>query len=132
MVVLDTSVILKWFRPEEGSDRAKVYRDAHLNRTETIYCPDLVIYELANVAVVNPDIPDSEVLEIIETFWETNILLVAPDKDLSLLTTGLAEQYDISVYDASYLALAVTLSCDLITADAKLFYKVELPFVKLL
>lgn len=45
----------------------------------------------------------------------------------------LAESYNISIYDATFIALAQEFNCDFITADEKLGNKVKnLKFVKLL
>lgn len=50
VVVLDTSVIVKWLRQREiQADQALALRDAYLNGQVAITVPLLVAYELANV-----------------------------------------------------------------------------------
>ncbi len=49
MVVLDTSVVAKWFLEEDGSDRAVKIRDEFLNESIPIAICDLTLYELGIV-----------------------------------------------------------------------------------
>jgi len=49
-VVLDTSVIFKWYHraDEENAEKALLLRDAYLNGVLVVNIPDLAIYEFAN------------------------------------------------------------------------------------
>lgn len=46
LVILDTSVIIKWFTNEENTDRSIEYRDRHIDREIEIIEPDLLLYEI--------------------------------------------------------------------------------------
>jgi len=53
--------------------------------------------------------------------------------DLLKLVYSLASRYEITFYDATYVALAKSLKCDFVTADKKLVEATKtLKFVKLL
>ena len=49
VLVLDASVVVKWFTKEEDKDLAIEYRDQFLTGEIDIALPDLILYELANV-----------------------------------------------------------------------------------
>ncbi|MEE8167770.1 MAG: type II toxin-antitoxin system VapC family toxin [Candidatus Hydrothermarchaeales archaeon] len=49
MVVLDTSVVAKWFLEGEGSEKALVIRDDFLSGKIPIIICDLTLYELGNL-----------------------------------------------------------------------------------
>jgi len=44
MVVLDTSVIVKWFIEEKGSERSLVWLEKHIKKEEIILVPSLFIF----------------------------------------------------------------------------------------
>jgi len=48
-MILDASVILKWFIEEKDTDKALKIRDDYVAGKIDIEIPDLLIYELANV-----------------------------------------------------------------------------------
>ncbi len=48
-MILDTSVVAKWFLEEEGTDKALKIRDDYVHGKIDVEIPDLLIYELGNV-----------------------------------------------------------------------------------
>ena len=61
------------------------------------------------------------------------LYFVSPYKTLIEDAERIAEEKDIAVYDAVFIALAGEMKCKFITADEKLFRKIsDLTFVKLL
>lgn len=126
MIVLDASVVLKWIlRDEDGATRALEFRERHLSGTETIAVPELLFYEVGNTMVWSRRLTDQEA----EASWE-GLRAVALDV-YSLRSHGmlramaLARNGGLSVYDATYIALAERLECDLVTADIKLARKLH-------
>ncbi|MFY9484401.1 MAG: type II toxin-antitoxin system VapC family toxin [Patescibacteria group bacterium] len=130
MVVLDASVILKWFRDEPDSEKALVYRSEHVSGKQQIVCPILLHYELVNALVTKRDLSIRDVTDILKDLQRSQILLASPsiveDEQYAAI---IAMEKGISYYDASYIALAHRLKANLITADKKLIEKVNLPFV---
>jgi len=128
MVVVDTSVALKWFFPEEGTDRAK----ALLGSVE-MAAPDLLIYEFSNVLACRRQQTGRDIARCLETLYRFDIQFFFLPQNRFQRVLQLARQFDLSGYDASFVALAEALNVDLVTADAKLVQKTKsLSFVKLL
>lgn len=130
MVILDASIILKWFVNEEGSAEALIFRDRHVRGKERIIVPSLLFYEVANVLRYRKELPDKEIInlmEILKDFELSAVHLSFSELEEAMLYARIK---DISVYDAAYVVLARNLSCDLITADKRLEKSVNESFVK--
>lgn len=133
MVVIDTSVVFKWFADtEEKREEAKKFLVGHLNKTEPIIVPDLLLYEITNAWATKTALTQEDVLENL-TLLKKYALNIAP-VTFSLVTKAakLSKTYSISVYDAIYIALAQEKGIRIVTADEKLVRKVPLPFIDLL
>ncbi|MBI4981456.1 type II toxin-antitoxin system VapC family toxin [Candidatus Woesearchaeota archaeon] len=131
--VLDSSVIIKWFSEEEDTDIALSLREKNINGELMIAVPDLSLYEVANALRYNPTIDEDNVKEAIDSIIALGINIVVPTKEVMDLAISFALKYDITVYDAYFIALAKVLDFACITADEKLYQKVkELNFVRLL
>jgi predicted nucleic acid-binding protein len=133
--VLDTSVVVKWFFKEEGTDRAEAFLTELLDGSARIQVPSSLFYELANVIWTRRS----------ESFREQQARMVwAELVSFPLLVTdwsGLlpealifAIQHKVTVYDAVFVILARQLGGDLVTADGVLWDKVaaDCPWVKML
>lgn len=125
MYVLDASVILKWFLQEEDSEKAIALKDAHSRGESFLIIPDLAIYEIANSLRYKPEFSSAEINRCCHALFDLDIDIVAPLPDLINPTTDLARQKEITFYDASYIALAVILGLQFITADEKLYNKTK-------
>ena len=55
IVVLDASVVIKWFSDEEHTERALEIRTWYVDNRISVYVPDLLVYELSNALRYNPD-----------------------------------------------------------------------------
>lgn len=133
MIVLDASVIIKWFQKEEGSERALVYEDKHARGEETVAIPDLLLYEITNVLRYQKSISEPVAKDILDLLskMELQIFTFSPFELQEIFS--FARKYDISVYDAIYIILAYHLGSSFITADKKLYQKLDkLAFISLL
>ena len=124
-MVLDASVVLKWFMEERESDKAYVLKERHVAGKFTITVPDILIYEVGNALRYEPEFSSKEVNFCLEQLYELNLSIIAPLPDLADLTTKIAYQKDITFYDASYIALAEELNFQYVTADKKLYNKLK-------
>ncbi len=132
-MILDASVILKWFLDESESNIALDIKESHVTGKVTIVVPDIVIYEVGNALRYEPEFSPDEVNSCLEELYELNIDIIAPLSDIVNLTTEISYQKDITFYDATYIALAQLLNLQFVTADGKLYNKVKaLSFVTLL
>jgi len=131
LLVLDTSVILKWFLEENYSDIAVKIRKEFYEEIHEIVEPDLLLYEFVNVLRYNPIYTKEDVEMAIDSLIETNFNIVLPTVKMLKDALHLAKKYDITIYDAVFISLAKLINAIFITADEKLYKKVkELKFVK--
>ena len=132
-LILDASVVIKWFLKEKLSEEAFKYQERHLEGVVSLVAPSLLPFELINVLCTKSDLSPEGVLGFVNVFYFTGITEYFLTKELAQATAKLSEEYKISAYDAAYVALAQNLGCPFITADKKLYRKVRsLKFVKLL
>ncbi|MBI2653924.1 type II toxin-antitoxin system VapC family toxin [Candidatus Woesearchaeota archaeon] len=131
--VLDSSVIIKWFCEEEDTDLALQFREGFLKGSVDIIVPDLQLYEIANALRYNKKLKSADVSSAVNSLIDIGINIVVPTKDVISSALALAYQFDITLYDAYFIALAKELNYDFVTADDNLFDKIKkLKFVKLL
>ncbi len=132
-LVLDSSVIIKWFSQEEDTPKALKIRERFLKGSINIIVPDIQIYEIANALRYNKTFQESEVKEAIKSLIDIGLSVFVPTKEVIECAVELSFKFGISFYDAYFVALAKKLNIPLITADEKLYKKLnELKFVKFL
>jgi len=130
VVVLDTSVLVKWFRSGEPlAAEASAFRQAYYEDRLNIVAPDLIPYELANALRYSSNAGQEESTRAMESLYALGIEIVPATAARIARALALAYQHDLTVYDAAFVALAEELGADFITADEKLLKKVStLPF----
>jgi len=124
-IVVDASVVVKWFSEEEESDRALKLRDHHVDGTTTLIAPDLLVYEIANALRFKPGLDSRAVSKAVDDLFDLQIDLLAPTAEVVKTAAGLSTQFGITIYDSSYLSLAKLLGIEVITADNKLHEKAK-------
>jgi len=122
-IVLDASVVVKWFSEEEGSDMAVRIRDKHIEGLTTIVSPDLVLYEVVNSLRYNPAFDMDDVTRVIADLIDIGIDLITPSKELMEKAVKHAYECNLSIYDAYYLSLAQVMGLEIITADTEFYEK---------
>lgn len=114
--IADASVVVKWYIPEQGSDRAdRLLRDAR-----ELLAPDLLLAEFGNVLwkkVRRGELTEEEARTISRAFIANCPVTWRALEPLSQAALDLALTYRHPIYDAYYLALAVAEDCPLVTAD---------------
>lgn len=131
-IVLDSSVIIKWFKSEQEKnlEQALGYLTDYSNKKINIYIPAIAIFELINTAEFDTSLPEKRWKLSFKKFFELRLETIPIDELLSQEIYDLGRKYYISAYDASYVALAKRLGSDFITADQRLVNKLGFPFVK--
>ncbi len=118
-LVVDSSVVIKWFVPEVHSDDALRCLDPDLERN----APELLLAEVGNVLwkkVGRGELTAAEANKIAEDVEQADVNihpmrpLFGPGLRFALATGRLA-------YDCIYLALADSLSTRVLTADRRLY-----------
>jgi len=118
-LVIDASVAIKWVIEEPGT------REALSLRRHRLFAPDLLVAECANILwkkTRRNELSLQETLLAARLLQRADIEL-APMRALLEPATKLAIALDHPAYDCAYLALAESLSCDLVTADQRLCTK---------
>ena len=121
MFVVDASVVIKWFIEEKDTATALRLRSNHTEGKTILIAPDLLIYEVANVLLFSHLFDPVDIKKCLQDLYDLEIDLINPAINLILPTIDLASSKKISIYDASYLALAREFDIKLITADEKLY-----------
>ena len=132
MVVIDASVVLRGFFPdEEGHEEAQAIIRAYAQEEIELPAPTLLPYEVTNgvlQAVRRDRIGLEKGREILSAFQGLDIPTAAVSWQRTL---ELARTYDRSAYDGAYLALAEETGSKLVTGDRRLYNAVRdhLPWV---
>ena len=133
-IVIDSSVLIKWFLPETDFALARKIQDKMLDKNWNLLAPSLLLAEVANILWKKNDaVSEEEALNIIQTVLSSGVEFV-PLEGLISSAYHLARKYGRTAYDSLYLALAIEHICDFVTADERLFNAVaaQEPRVKLL
>ena len=120
--VIDASVLIKFYLPEVLCDRAEDLFGRAEKGEISLIAPDLIYPETGNILWKKhrlKELTAPEVNEIIESI-ESIPIRIEPSKPLLKLAVDLAVVYNITVYDALYLAIAQIYESIVITADKKL------------
>ena len=121
-VVLDTSVIVKWFfkDDEKNIKKADLILKQYLNNEIKIIIPELSAFELANVLRNKIQKYQNVNLEIIDRLYNLGIIFNI-DKEILKIATKIAADINESVYDCIFIATAERFNCKLVTDDNSLF-----------
>jgi predicted nucleic acid-binding protein len=116
--VVDASVVIKWFLPEIHSDAARRL----LSAPHEYFSPDLLFPEVGNV--IWKKARRGELTAVQGERLAADISTVAvetvPTRGLVVDAHALAATTGLTVYDCMYLALAIRLKTEMITADDRL------------
>jgi predicted nucleic acid-binding protein len=131
MIVLDASVVVKWFSEEEFTEKALELRERVRTGEERLVVPDLLLYELANALKYNPHFDVHDIHNALRSIFNMGLDIVTPSPEILEAAITLAFEHQITVYDAFYVALAKEIGLTVVTADKRLFDRVRgLEFVK--
>lgn len=134
-VVIDASVVLKWYLDdEELGTKALNILTHYVSDNINLMAPSLIEYEVMNglkIAQKRGRIDKESLLSGIEGFFNLEIT-VFNASHFSNKILDILSFFDISSYDASYLALAENEKSPFVTADKVLYNKVhrKLKYIK--
>ena len=121
-IVIDTSVIVKWYsaHQEAGFERARVLLHDHARKRGQLHVPLLALYETGNALRYGSRLSVQEQLRCLTDLFALG-LAVHP---LTVAGATLAHEvsclFDVSFYDACFVALAQELRLSFVTADERL------------
>ena len=106
-VVVDASVVVKWFIEEKHSDKALELRDRYINLEIELLAPELLPYEVLNALRYSKLFTSQEMKNIAQAINLYGFKLYPLIGELAELTIEVAYANNLTIYDASYLALAI-------------------------
>lgn len=119
MVVVDASVAVKWYVEEEFSANAALLLEA----SHRLHAPELIYPEFGSIMwkkVRRGEAAAKEGRNIIDRFRRLTIKSHPHEKLLKASFVG-AQLTGQTVYDWTYLSLAIALKCKFVTADRRFF-----------
>jgi len=122
-LVVDASVVVKWYTREDQRDQALDLRRAHMNGELFLLAPTLLIYEVANALRYNQSLTPEDQEHAAAALFLIGIEYVSPTQEQMMKASQLAYRYDTTIYDAVYLSLAIQQDISLVTADRGLAEK---------
>lgn len=127
MFVIDTSVVVKWFNQDnelEVKKSGKIYNDLITNRISVVV-PDLLQIELMNVLIKSKSLSVQDIKEDIVSFLSLPLIIKQSTQSVLELTAEIADSYNITAYDALFVATAKIENCQLISNDQRGHGKIE-------
>ena len=117
-VVVDASVVAKWYLPEKHHLKARQLRDRFLDGSVDLTAPSVLPYEVLNALQYSQQFDENQLSLAAETLPRYGIELVPFSQVEKLVST--AYSIENTIFDASYVALAAARAATLYTADQKL------------
>ncbi len=116
-VVLDASVVVKWFRErdEDHVEQARRLRSAYEEGELAVFAPPLLGLELLNVAGRSWHLQARRLTELADLLVGLDFEWTEPELEAVARWTA----QGLTAYDSTYVALAEQLSTLLITADKR-------------
>lgn len=117
--VIDASVAVKWFSEEPRREKAlEISQSAKLGDIR-VFAPKLLMYEVGNALWKGKKFNVHQLQRALFSLLETNIEFSPLEKDIIGSAAFFTTKYDITFYDASYVALAYELHIPLISENPK-------------
>lgn len=131
-LVIDASVAVKWFIKEDGDIKAKRLLRSVKSGLLSPYVPQIFFFEVGNIISLHTELTLSTVNRFLESLFSLGLKTENVTRGYLGRVTEVSRHYNITAYDAAYVALAQLLGLTFLTADQKLKERVKLPFIKLL
>jgi predicted nucleic acid-binding protein len=123
MRVVDASIAVKWFKPDEKLAAADLLVEEHSAGKEILFAPTLVLYEFTNALYNSKKLTPTEIITAVSRLYAIGINMINPTLEIWPYVLDVMSGTQTSLYDASYIALASYLHCPLVTADKKLYQR---------
>ena len=122
-VVVDSSVVVKWFSDESETDKAVQLRDHHAKGMRQLWVADLLYYEVANALRYKSSYDNEKLGAAIKSLFMLHLNIGHVDENILQNAAGIAYDGDVTLYDAIPVALADARGTVCVTADEETQYK---------
>jgi predicted nucleic acid-binding protein len=122
-IVIDASVVVKWFIEESDSDKALILRDRFIGGKVELYVPTLLYFEVLNALKYSQLFKPSELEDAGESLENYGFKVITIKNEIRKHMINVAVNYDLSIYDASYLGVSIGLEKIFCTADERIIKK---------
>lgn len=131
LLVLDSSVLLKWFKEEKYSEISIKIKEGFVKGSHEVVVPDLVLYEMTNAMRYSEAFDPDLTKRSLDSFIDLGLDIVTPTQNLLNMAVDLSGEYETTLYDAIFVSLAKLIDATFVTADESLYEKIKnLEFVE--
>lgn len=131
VVVVDASILVKWYVVETFREEALDLRESYLKGDIELVSPTIMPFEVLNaVRYAKREIDEEKLKKVSRSLSLYGVQLYQLQGDYIDLVVRTSLHNNITVYDASYVALAQYLETILYTADEKLIEKLSDEYMK--
>src|SRR2546428_7033902 len=120
LAVVDASVVAKWFLQGEEPLTGRRVREDFLEGSLRLRVPSLLPFEVLSALKYNPNFPSRGLLAASRALDAAGLLTVPLFGEYAERTVAIASRFDLTIYDAAYVALADIADCTLFTAHERL------------
>jgi len=124
-IVVDASVVVKWFVEEKYSKEALIIRDSFTEGLIDIIAPSLLYFEVLNALKYSGAFGEDELKKVARILEDYQFTIYELRGAYAEKAVEIAMRKGITIYDASYVALALIEETELYTADEKLLTKTQ-------
>jgi predicted nucleic acid-binding protein len=122
-VILDSSVVVKWFSREVKSDEALKFLDSYIQGSTELVVSDILFCEVGNALRYKPDYDTQKWKIALAQLFNLRMKVVRLNEALMNRAGEIAYDGQVTVYDALPVAIAEQNKTVCITADEQTQYK---------
>ena len=122
-VVLDSSVVVKWFSTEIKTDEALRLRDSYIQGSLGLTVSEVLIAEVANALRYKPDYDTEKLREALSSLLGLHLNIIHLNEAVVTRTVEIAYEGKVTFYDALPVSIAEQRKAVCITADEATQYR---------
>lgn len=122
-IVLDSSVVVKWFSKENKSEEALALLDAYIQGSTAIIVSEILLCEVGNALRYKPDYDTQKLTDALTQLFNLRMKVAHLTETLMVRAGEIAYDGKITLYDALPVAIAEAHKTVCITADEETQHK---------
>jgi predicted nucleic acid-binding protein len=122
-VVLDSSVVVKWFSTENKTEEALRLRDSYTQGSLKLTVSEILIAEVANALRYKPDYDTEKLKKALTSLLGLHLNIIHLNETILARTVEIAYEGKVAFYDALPVAIAERREAVCITADEATQYR---------